>query len=110
MSVAWMFVSDTAVPEEQLQREVEALGGHWVSSMNRGVLQRGAAAIYIDQYSKHSDELEAEERKQLEKELGGPESFAVSIGLSHRGEPTELAEEFGRAMMAKWGGVLRRDT
>ena len=93
---------------ESLRREVEAMGGYWLDGMDRGVVERQPAAIYLDPYLNFREELEADEFGELESELGGPPELAVAIGMSHQGDSRSLAEEFGQGMTEKYGGVLLR--
>jgi hypothetical protein len=94
---------------ESLRREVEALGGYWLEKMDRGVVQRRPAAIFLDPYLNFRDELEADELRKLESDLGGSPELAVAIGMSSRGDSKALAEDFGRVMVGKYGGVLLRE-
>jgi hypothetical protein len=105
----WVYVTSLPVSTDHLRHQVEALGGYWVDDMNRGVITRGDSALYIDPCGDLADEFESDELASLGNQLGGPPIFGASIGLSRRGEPDVLAEQFSRAMIDRWGGVLRRE-
>lgn len=101
-------VTPSVVDPLELRQLVEELGGYWNEepTLDQGVIERRNARIYVSLAANFLSEYDPEDLASVRNALGVEPQSAVDIHIGHGTGSTDLAEDFARMVIDRWGGVI----
>ena len=103
-----IFLTSQAISNDEVVRAVTEMSGRWDHdpTLNRGVIQKGRATIFINAVASPSIDYSNDELANTSAQLEASPIARISIDLGHGQGSDNLARTVAEAFKQRWGGLI----